>query len=328
MTRKMPATSAANSCKLERYREALEKIPPPGCGCHTSLLGVANQGVIAGIDLQKIFDDIRVNIPEGSRRISDREIVDAVNKAMADHNGGIFTPRPRPVSIVKDGASALQRIIGLGDISDESDLWECSPIRLLDEPKDDPALLLKTLFDESDYVFVGERYQPGIIGDTIRMVEQWKNYFQNGGKTAPHIIVNPLTGLPAPKESGEGETHRGNGNVAEYRYCIIEFDNLSRGDQIRFWTTIKLPIVALIDSGGKSIHGWIDVHKMAQIATPEQWKTEIESRLYDRILAPLGVDKACANSARLSRLPGHFREEKGQYQRLLWLSPEGRPVCQ
>ena len=150
---------AANSHRLERYQEALRQIPPPGCGCHTSLLSVANLGAIAGIPAQEIFEDIRQNIPEGSRRIFDREIQDAINKAMADHTGGTFTPRPRPVSIVKNGKEALKNIINQGDISDEADLWECSPYRILNEPKDDPSLLLNTFFDEKEYVFIGERYR-------------------------------------------------------------------------------------------------------------------------------------------------------------------------
>lgn len=311
-----------------RYSEALKSIPSPPNGCHTAILGVANRGVMAGIDAQQIFDDIRKSIPQGSRRIPDREIQDAINKALVGHQQGTFTPKPRQAPVVSDGKAALQKIIESSDISDEADLWELSPIRLHDEPQHDPVLFLQTLFRADDFVWIGDRHDPGILGDTIRTQQEWLTYFENGGQTKPFIIINPLTGQPAPKESGEGETFRGNRNVAEYRYGLSEFDNLSREDQIRFWTAIKLPIVALIDSGGKSIHAWLDVQKLAEVKTPEQWQTHIKERLYDRILKPLGVDAACANPARLSRLPGHFREEKGKFQRLLWLSPEGRPICQ
>jgi len=330
MTRTVYAKRTVKSSRLERYQEALQQIPPPGCGCHTSLLSVANLGAIAEIPPQEIFEDIRQNIPEGSRRISDREIQDALKKAITERIGETFTPRPRPVSIVKNGKEALQNIINQADISDEADVWECSPFRILNEPKDDPVFFLKTLFRDTDKIWIGEKYDTdtGVIGDAIRAVAEWITYFENGGKTAPHIIVNPLSGTPAPKESGDGETYRGNNNITAYRYCLVEFDNLSREDQIRFWTVIKLPIVALIDTGGKSIHGWLDVHELTPVATSEQWQADIRGRLYDRILTPLGVDTACSNPARLSRLPGHYREEKGKYQRLLWIAPEGRPVCQ
>ena len=311
-----------------RYSEALKSIPAPGCGCHTSLLSVANLGLFAGVNPETIFEDIRGSIPQGSRKVSDKEILVAINRAIADHGAGTFTPKPRPQPVVSDGKAALQKIIESSDISDEVDLWELSRIRLLDEPEGDPVLFLQTLFRADDLVFIGDRHDPGILGDTIRTQKEWLTHFENGGKTAPFIIINPLTGRAAPKESGEGETFRGNRNVAEYRFCLVEFDNLSREDQIRFWTAIKLPIVTLIDSGGKSIHAWIDVHKLAHVSTSEEWDEHIKGRLFDRILSPLGVDSACKNPARLSRLPGHFREEKGKFQRLLWLSPTGRPVCQ
>lgn len=119
---------------VDRYNDALNRIPAPGDGCHTSLLSVANIGMLAGISPEKLFDDMRQAIPEGSRRISDREITDAIHKALADHNGGTFTPRSRAAPVVHDGKTALQRIISQGKYWDVADLWEASPIRLLDAP--------------------------------------------------------------------------------------------------------------------------------------------------------------------------------------------------
>lgn len=310
---------------LARYQDALNNIPPPGCGCHSFLLSVANLGIIAGMEQQTIFADIRKAIPGGSRHIPDREIADAINKAMIDHNGSAFTPKAKSAPVVQDGKATLQKIILQGKISDEADLWEASPLRLREEPKDDPALLLSALYYPTDLVWIGDRYDKGIIGQAIRTTEEWITYFRNGGKTEPHIILNPLTGTPAPKKTGEGETLRGDSNIKEHRFCLVEFDDLSRADQIRFWSAVRLPVVCLIDSGGKSIHAWVDVKKLAKVETSEQWDTEIKQNLYGRLLSPLGVDRACSNPARLSRLPGHNRVEKGNYQRILWLAGrEGR----
>lgn len=312
--------------KLERYKEALKRIPPPGGGCHPALLSVANHGVRAGLDGQRIFQDLYAYIPHGRRRIPDREITDAINKAMADHNGGAFTPRLRPAPFVHDGKAILKKIMSQGKYSNESDLFENSPIRLSDPPLTGTTLLLQTLFNRADLIWIGERHAPGIIGETIRPAAECIAYFCKGGATAPHIILNPLTGTTAPTKTGDKTTFRGDGNIAAYRYCLVEFDNLSREDQIRFWSAVKLPICALIDSGSRSIHGWIDVQKLAKVETPEQWTTQIKTRLYDRILTPMGVDSACSNPARLSRLPGHFRTEKQAFQKILWLAPTGRPL--
>jgi hypothetical protein len=98
---------------------------------------------------------------------------------------------------------------------------------------------------------------------------------------------------------------------------MAEFDDISRADQLAFWATIPLPIAALIDSGGKSIHALIAVQGIANCA---EWQRRIEDDLYARYLVPLGVDPACRNEARLSRLPGHLRDGE-TWQRLLYLNP-------
>jgi hypothetical protein len=243
------------------------------------------------------------------------------HKALGDHNNGTFTPRPRPAPIVKDDKAALQKIITQGPYSTAEELIKASPIPIPDEPQLHTKLFIETLFRYADFIFIGERHDTA-VKDAV----DWLTSYIEGGKTSSHIIVNPLTGLPAPKKTGDGVTYRGDSNVKEYRYCLVEFDDLSREDQIRFWSGAKLPIVALIDTGGKSIHAWLQISKIAYVETLEQWQAEIKERLYDRILTPLGVDSACSNPARLSRLPGHYREEKQAWQRLLWLSPEGVPL--
>jgi hypothetical protein len=97
-------------------------------------MSTANYGTFAGLSGDQMFADLRSAIPEGKRRISDREITDAIRKAVQDHHGGTFTPRPKPAPVVKDGKVALQRIIEQGKISNEVDLWEASPIRLMEVP--------------------------------------------------------------------------------------------------------------------------------------------------------------------------------------------------
>jgi hypothetical protein len=130
---KAPRKQGLDPKPAERYTTALYRIPAPGQGCHAALLGVANLGIIAGLDGERIFQDIREHIPQGNRKVSDREIRDAVAKAVSDHNQGDVLPTPRKQPIVKDGKAALQGIIAQGKYCDEADLWEASPVRLLGE---------------------------------------------------------------------------------------------------------------------------------------------------------------------------------------------------
>ncbi len=305
-----------------KYKDAVSSIPSPGTGCHPYLLTVSNYGAMAGLPPDQVFSDVRKSIPEGRRKVSDREITDAIAKA--SHGTRPYMPSPKPV--IRNGQVTVQRFIDQSDMT-EADLWESSPIRLVDKPEKDTALFLESLFGPEDLLWIGDREQPGILGETIRPAKEWIKHFGRGGKTAPHILINPLTGAAAPTRTGDKETFRGDGNVSRFKYCLVEFDNLRREDQIRFWATAKLPIRSLVDSGGKSIHALLDVQNIAKIELLEHWYAQIKAGLYERILAPLGVDKACSNPARLSRLPGHLRGEKGTVQKILWLSPEARPVC-
>lgn len=308
-----------------RYLAALHSIPAPGGGCHVALLSVANLGILADRDPEEVFQDIRRSIPAGTRRVPDKEIHDAIRKALQDHTSCSFTSQPRPQPAVRDGRGTLRRIIAQARIRTEADLWEASPIRLMEAPEHDPVLLFETLYRPDDLLWIGDRHEAGILGQTLRPAAEWIRYFREGGATAPHILPNPLTGTAAPTKTGEKQTLRGDGCVAAYRFALAEFDELSRDEQICFWAGARLPIVALIHSGGKSIHAWLDVSKLADVKTPEQWGDRIKGTLYDRLLVPLGVDRACSNPSRLSRLPGHFRKDK--WQRILWLSAEGKSLC-
>jgi hypothetical protein len=314
---------------LNQYKKCLSEMPTPGGGgCHSAILGVANYGVMARLTPEKIFEDIRHAIPSGTRRISDREINDAIKKAFQDHGlGHLNLNIPKIVPAVKNGHAVFEEIINQAKIHTEKDLWELSPVQLNDDPRKDPIIFLETLFDENHLIWIGDNYDKGIINNTIRYRDDWIEYYLKGNKTKPHIIINPVNGKPSPLKSGNGNTLRGDGNTASYCHCMVEFDNMTREKQIRFWSAVQLPILALIDSGGKSIHAWLDVSHLTQVETLENWQEQIKNRLYVQHLIPLGVDSCNSNPARLSRLPGHYRTEKNNYQRILWLSPEGRPIC-
>jgi len=308
-----------------RYREALQNIPAPGTGCHPYLLTVANIGVRDKLDPAQIFEDIRINIPPGDREIDDREIEDALNKAMNDHDCWAFKLCPPVKTTIKDGKAALMRVINQGTIFEEVGLSMSSPKKIPSEPVRQTLLFLKSRFESTELLFIGDK-NAGNLGKNIRSAATWIEYFEQGGQAGPFIIVNPLNGRPMPKKSSKEMTYRGDNNVEVFKHALVEFDDLAISDQIKFWSAARLPIVALIHTGGKSIHAWLDVSKLAEIRTANAWDTIIRQRLYDRLLAPLGVDKACSNPSRLSRLPGCIRDEKGMVQRLLWLSDKGRTV--
>jgi len=204
-----------------------------------------------------------------------------------------------------------------GDGIGEADIWEASPVRLDTAPAQDAVMLLQALYVPDDVLFIG-----GAFGRTVTRVGEWIKHIENVEWVPPHVIPNPLTGAIGMTKGGR-PSFRADACVKSFRFAVAEFDDLSRDDQIRFWWAVELPICALIDSGGKSLHAWIRVDG---VQTEARWTDLVERQLFGGYLVPLGCDAACRNEARLSRLPGHFRAEKGRWQRLLYLAPEGRPI--
>lgn len=303
---------------LGKFQANLADPVAPGGGCHGWIMSTANLGIMAGLSGDVVFEKIRQAIPAGSRRVPDREIQDAIRKAAQDHTGGTFAPtKPKPVI----PAAVTFESVAQGKYSTEAELIASSPIPIPAEPEAQQKLFFETMFARNDFVFCADRLQPG-TSSTIRPACEWTLT----GAPGPFIIVNPLSGLPAEKKSGDGSTYRGDGCVKTFRHALVEFDDRTIAEQIMFWSAAKLPIKCLIHTAGKSIHAWLDLSKL-NIITTQQWGKIIKVDLYERRLKPLGVDMQCSNAARLSRVPGVFRQEKKQWQRLLWLSAEGRNVC-
>jgi hypothetical protein len=312
--------------RIARYEQAVGNLPKPGYGLafHSRSLGVATLGAKAGLSPERVFEDLCKAAQGGKRWEPDSQIANTVRRAFADYGNG-FIPKPRAKPLIHSGETVLRKIIEKGKGATEADIVGASPVPIPDRPEDHAVLTLQALYPPDALPFVGERYDEGIIGDTIRSAGEWVGYLRGSGRPGPHIIPNQLTGLPAPRKDSQGMTYRGDACVAAYHFCVAEFDNLDRDSQLAFWAVAGLPVCALIDSGGKSLHAWLDVRKLAPVSTAEEWNRHIKDELYQRLLIPLGVDAACSNPARLSRLPGHYRA-KGRWQRLLYLAPNGRRI--
>ena len=303
---------------LQKYEAALRSCPHAGAGVHSWILSCANLAAFAGLSPADAERDILAAM---SRPPSpSAEVGAAVRKAFSEYKPGTtFTPRtiaptkPKPKPLT--AAAFIQR----GDGATEADWHEASPLRLDWEPGPrDAAALLRVLYRPGERVFCGERYGGG---EGVRMAADWIAAFDDGRPVPPHFIPNPLTGREHPLPGGK-LSKRGDSAVAGFLYAVAEFDGLSKPDQLAFWWGFRTaPIVALIDSGGKSVHAILRV----DCKTRDEWEAEVEGKLFPRVLVPLGCDPACRNEARLSRLPGHFRRERNAWQRLLYLNPEGTP---
>jgi len=335
------------------YKSRLRSIPAPGGnGCHCALLGVANYGVLVGLTDEQILSDIRHAIPAGKRKVSDREITDTIATARRGYKkGGGCTPRPRhppPKQPQRqfDADKYMRTLLARSDGASDVDIRRQSPVALKDASGPHDALaVLEGLYVPTEVLFIGGPY------DTrINTAAQWIGRIHSAGAVPwPHIIPNPMDGLEHPKKAG-GMSFRCDACVCSFRYAVVEFDVTPEylltseqqaakatwektkktrwpdwpawpmADQIAFWHSMIciVPVAMICTSGGKSVHAWLRMDCEDRRA----WSHDTGT-LFDDWLVPLGADGACRNPSRLSRLPGHYRQEKQGWQKLLYLNPNG-----
>lgn len=304
---------------LEAFNTTLAKMPRAGRGenLHPYLMTPANAAKRAGLTPDEAVKRIYAAVPGGGRPVGEQEVRDAVERA--------YNTEVKPAVKVKPAVNAdafwrhvLNKTAGMTETDMEVELFSHSAIRLDDAPAGDAVLLLESVYRPSDVLFIGTQY------DTkVNRVDTWLKLLKSGAPVPPHITPNTLTGKPAPDKGGKGMTMRGDNNVVGFRVAVAEMDGRPRAEQLAFWLTVDLPIVALIDSAGKSIHAWVAT---PGISTTAEWDNQVEGELFGQWLIPLGCDPACKNEARLSRLPGHLRADKGRMQRLLYVTPGGKKV--
>ena len=110
-----------------------------------------------------------------------------------------------------------------------------------------------------------------------------------------YVRVNPCL-----DESGSDS------GVASFRHVLVEMDEKTKDEQWTILKDSKLPLSVVIDSGGKSLHGWVRV----DAANKEEWN-ERRDVVY-RQLETLGIDPKNKNASRFSRLAGVMRDGKEQ----------------
>lgn len=306
-----------------QYDSVLANFPVPGegNGSHSKLLTCANYAHLAGRSEEHATKEIFAAIPTcGRKQISIPEVEEAVLKAYHSR-----VPQMRPQISRKKlrpkGKPDLKAFVD-GSAITHQELSQLSPVSIEGGCLEESILLLECLFDPDDNIFIGTQYEST---DNILLRDEWIAKVRDISVSdvivdLPHIVPNPLTGLPGITKSGK-QSYRCDDCVASFKFAIAEFDNLSCDQQLAFWhSAIKkgFPVAALIDSGGKSIHGWLRVN----CENREEWERQIEQKLFPELLVPLGCDSSCRNESRLSRFPGHYRDEKKKMQHLLYLNPE------
>ncbi|MRM77591.1 AAA family ATPase [Lactococcus lactis subsp. cremoris] len=179
---------------------------------------------------------------------------------------------------------------------------------------------IETLFKNDDYIgYVVNSWQrddgkysvsgSGVYGKTAEEILNDLNKYKDAkdlgwvvGDSNPEagawIRFNPLDGKGVKNE-----------NVTDFKYALVESDNLSIEKQNAIMRELELPIATLVYSGSKSIHAIVKVD--AQNYSEYQKRVEYLYKICNK--NGLQVDGQNKNPSRLSRMPGVIRGEHKQF---------------
>ncbi len=101
---------------------------------------------------------------------------------------------------------------------------------------------------------------------------------------------------------------RRNENVTDFRYALVECDNMELGRQQAIIRQLELPCAALVYSGGKSVHA------IVRVDAPDyaEYRRRVDYLYAACQKNGLTIDQQNRNPSRLSRMPGILRGDKRQ----------------
>lgn len=224
-----------------------------------------------------------------SRGVSDKSfhVIDFVKKGNAAREKADIERRRSAT------AAAFSSIISSNPWSEADAANESLP---LGEGRDSCRLLLSALYDPSEMIFIGRKYDTG--KRHIRPAGEWVDL----DPTGPLMMPNPLR---------PGSTDKSAASVLEHRFICLESDSLAREEQfplMRYFMR-HFQLVAIIDSGCVSLHAWFRHPGKHAVFLLKELREE------------LAIDKSGLLPTQHSRLPGAIRSETGRQQKLLYLNP-------
>lgn len=100
-----------------------------------------------------------------------------------------------------------------------------------------------------------------------------------------------------------------NSNVVEYRFALVECDNMDLAKQNALIRELELPVACLVYSGGKSIHAIVKV----DAADYKEYRKRVDYLYKICKKNGLSIDEQNKNPSRLSRMPGIIRGNNKQF---------------
>jgi hypothetical protein len=306
LRRHPPRHPAEENRELNRLLSTCPK--GKGEGIHPWLFRVAGflQGFPFLLQPRFVLHCLREATRDCRRKVTEQELLDAVNnsnpaKANAltpsgnGSGGGSLPLRDENyrAKAIKAGGINLAKLINC-----ESEIFS-------------PQFTLKLLYPDHPLLcFVYDKLKPGGIATGYWNDPRLRSAFP------PLMVPNPLLAeWGYTKSIPPTRSERALSNVGPRRYLILDFDSGSRDEQAAIiwylrqqWQKQHVPLVMVLDSGRRSLHGWFDVRHLEE---PEIWKL-------CRQAYRLRADDATFGKSQLVRVPGALRPDTGKLQRVYY----------
>lgn len=306
---------------------------------HHAALEMAIPLVGSGLPPEAVFTTLRSKFEAD---VTDKELSDIVEWAVSKNPGpsghGHTGPVAPAAKFTRGPAPAPQKPVPApekmawwlnGHTTDACAVMAASPVPIPAERAEMAGALFRALYGALENVNIVRAF---FIADKGKACPQGAGLSQPGPVWERWIAAN---GMPetdagawmrfnptAAKGSGKDGAIT-DADITAHRFMLIESDVLPFNDQLAFYRRSKLPVAAIIQSGGDSAHAWVRV----EAANAEDYAAKVGRIL--TALEPFGFDRANKNPSRLCRLPGAKRKIGAigdGIQRLLFLNPDAAAI--
>ena len=297
---------------LQRAALWLSKVPPAisGSGGHnatyTAAVGLVHGFALSHVDSLTLLEDWNKSCqPPWKATELAYKLREAASRA---HN------KPRG-HLLDAGGSSPSGPFDLSRVTFKKPVADAAPVPV---PSLSPAIpdpqasefkrFMQAAFAPTEVVCICDAVEEGrpVSAGSFIPIEEWIARFDD---PQSRILSPEREGIFVRINPFKPNLYSGSDNdVSAFRHVLVEFDDLPKPEQEKRLRDSGLPITVLIDSGGKSIHGWVRVDAPSR----KEWDAR-RDEIY-RVIP--GIDAKNKNPSRYSRLPGAWRSPTAQ-QRLL-----------
>jgi hypothetical protein len=287
--------------KLPKFLLALLDRPPDaGEGVHNWLYRVARQlhAHLPANDIIALLENCAANC---GRHVPRNEIVSAIKNSLENawQPAANATQKSAPAKWPLVNQERREAIVREG--GGLADLWELSPVRF-DDNSQHTKEIIDRLFPGNPLLCCGKSSS---TFDT-KPRDSWRDDLSK----LQLIVPSNMCAISGLTKDGKESKHCLN-NTGIRRFLICEFDTGSADEHAILLIHLAgvAPLVCVVHSGGKSLHGWFFVHGQPHIKVEKFFHYAVS----------LGADRATWTRSQFVRMPDGTREN-GKRQTVYFLN--------